>query len=233
MRIMPSGNGSRDWIPKSQIKTASTNGEAEAKEVETDSLLEAAQKVVANMAGSDCCGGDDFEGGDAPAFETNDNEFADDGVEFEGEVSEVADEAPATGEEAAIEALEVAKDAIGDAVEALGGESDEVEMEIEVDDDEFGESTVEVEDDLAEDDIVAEGNTEEKCCPTCKKPGPCKCDTEDCCSSDEDTAVQASSDDWVRTSAISPKNRKQVYDYWSKQLGYPKDFVKLMVKDYE
>jgi len=229
MRIMPSGNGSRDWLPKLQVKTASTNGAGSQEEVvEADSLLEAAQKVVANMASSDCCGGDDFEGA-APQFETNDNEFADDGVGFEGDVDPVADET-ATGDSAAIEALEVAKNAIGDAVEALGGDTDEVEMEIEVED---GDVEVEIEDeDLEEDDLIAEGTTE-KCCPNCKKPGPCKCDTEDCCTSDEDMAVSASSDDWVRTSAISPKNRKQVYDYWSKQLGYPKDFVKLMVKDYE
>ena len=46
-------------------------------------------------------------------------------------------------------------------------------------------------------------------------------------------SVEASTDGWVKISSISPKNRKKVYDYWSKQLNYPKDFVKLMVKDYE
>ncbi len=38
---------------------------------------------------------------------------------------------------------------------------------------------------------------------------------------------------FCKLSHISPANRKKVTDYWVNMLNYPKDFVALMVKDYE
>lgn len=222
MRIMPSGNGSFDWVPKdaSLTKTASSNnGEVQKEQNYRDDLFEAAKKVVANY---ECAQGDEF-GGD------------DDNVEFHGEVenvNEVSDE-EATGEEGAVECLETAKEAIEDAVECLGGgESDEFESEVEF----------EVEDETVEGGMGCESEDTGGCCDKCNCD-PCCCGGRSCNdksddkieASDDNTeeVVEAYSDNWVKLAEISPKNRKKIYDYWSKQLGYPKDFVKLMVKDYE
>jgi hypothetical protein len=182
------------------VKTASNN-EGEVEEIEeVDELYEAAKKVVAGMGceteEEECCDEGNLGGDDFAAVST------DDPVEFAGEVEEVSE---STGDEKAVECLEDAKDAIEEAVDALGGGNDEVELEVEF------------EEDVVEDDIVADDGDEEIAVEA----------------SDEELAVEASNDNWVKLSAISPKNRKQIYDYWSKQLGYPKDFVKLMVKDYE
>ena len=43
----------------------------------------------------------------------------------------------------------------------------------------------------------------------------------------------AASEEFCRYSMISPDNKKKLYDYWVNALGFPKDYVKLLVKDYE
>ena len=228
---MPSGNGSFDWVPKEAglTKTASNNdGEVKEEQNYKDDLFEAAKKVVANMH---CADGDEF-GGD---------EFGDDddNVEFKGDIGEVNevsdddddDEAVfEVGEDGAVECLERAQEAIGEAVECLGGGNDEFEAEVDL----------EIEDEDVEVEGGADCCSEDKggCCDKCNCD-PCCCDGRSCGDDDDseggvvESGVEAYSDNWVKLAEISPKNRKKIYDYWSKQLGYPKDFVKLMVKDYE
>ena len=215
MRIMPSGNGAFDWVPKQTglNKTASNNdGEVQEEQNYRDDLLEAAKKVVAEYEELD---GPEF-GGDELA---GDSEVAGDAdaVEFEGDVNEVSEE---TEEADAVECLEEAKDAIERAVDCLDGGEGEEEFEAEVD--------LEVEDETVEGGMgcVTEDETdEEECDPECKEAT-----SEE---AEEEEVVEASANDWVKVAEISPKNRKKLVDYWGKQLGYPKDFVKLMVKDYE
>lgn len=220
---MPSGKGSTDWLPKVMVKTASNNeGEVSEQEQYRDDLFEAAKQVVANYEEKEAAQGCGMAMGGDELAETDAVET--DGVEFEGQVEEVAE-----GEDAAVECLERAQDAIEDAVECLGGETEDAPVE---------EFEMEVEEE------VIEGGEE---CPTQK----CATDENETVEASEETVeaseedevveaedeedevVEASADDWVKLAEISPKNRKKIYDYWSRQLGYPKDFVKLMVKDYE
>jgi hypothetical protein len=232
-RIMPSGNGAFDWVPKlptedGLTKTASNNdGTVQEERDYRDDLFEAAKKVVANYecAQEGDLGGEEFVPGDSDA------------VEFEGDVNEVSDE----GDEGdAVECLEEAKDAIERAVDCLDGGADEFEAEVEL---EVEDEEVDVEGGLG---CMTE-DKDDKCCECCGCD-PCCCDDRKCASTDdeddeaveasdedseEDEVVEAGATDWVKVAEISPKNRKKLVDYWSKQLGYPKDFVKLMVKDYE
>jgi hypothetical protein len=209
MRIMPSGNGAFDWVPKQSglNKTASNNDGKVEEQDYRDDLLEAAKQVVSNYECAEV-GGEDF---------TEESDM--DAVEFEGDVNEVSDEG---GESDAVECLEEAKDAIERAVDCLDGGDDEFEAEVdlEVEDEEV---EIEVEDEVdVESGIGCMSEDEEKCCEKCECD-PCECEE----------VVEAGANDWVKVAEISPRNRKKLVDYWSKQLGYPKDFVKLMVKDYE
>ena len=43
----------------------------------------------------------------------------------------------------------------------------------------------------------------------------------------------SSDDEFTRFAKISSGNKKKVVDYWVKWLGYPQEYVGLMVKDYE
>lgn len=40
-------------------------------------------------------------------------------------------------------------------------------------------------------------------------------------------------EEFTRFAKLSPVNKKKVADYWTNMLGFPKDYVALMVKDYE
>ena len=210
MRIMPSGNGAFDWVPRGTglNKQASNKDGKVQEESYRDDLLEAAKKVVANYECAGEFGGNEFEAPDSDA------------VEFDGEeVSEVSEE----GKSPVVEGLERAVDAIEDAVKELGGDPDAAEdvsvneeFEFEIENEEpVEEEVVEVSIDDDDDDDEEE----------------CDEDEEEC--DDEDEVVEAKSNDWVKIAEISPQNRKKIMDYWSNKLGYPKDFVKLMVKDYE
>jgi|SaaInlV_100m_DNA_2_1039680.scaffolds.fasta_scaffold07823_3 hypothetical protein len=230
MTVIPSGKGAFEWLPNTNglTKTASSdNGEVVE---EKDELLEAAKKVVAQFnfeKSDDSEESNDLGGSDG---ETDDSDsFGDpDGVEFENSVTEVSDEVDGDEEcndKTIVEKLEGAKEELEEAIDCLGGgsgdapEEFEAEVELELD----GDVELDVDDDSGEDvsdDDVVEGGVE------------CDEDEEDC-DNTLDASVEASSDDWVKVANITPKNRKAIYDYWSKQLNYPKDFVKLMVKDYE
>ena len=214
MRIMPSGNGGYDWVPRETgLNKTASNKDGEVQEVDyKDELFQAAKKVV---AGLDCCsdefGGDELNNVGNELTKEVPDEFAPDAdaVDFAGDVNEVSEESP---EVDAVECLEQAKDAIEEAVECLGGgEGDDEEFEAEVE--------LDLEDDEAvEDEDVVEGGV--GCGEVVAEQS-------------EECEVVASTDDWVKVADINPRTRKKVMNYWATQLGYPKDFVKLMVKDYE
>jgi hypothetical protein len=199
MRIMPSGNGAFDWLPKDGLTKVASTGEAVE---EQDELLEAAKKVVAEF--------------DSVEFETENFEVSD-------EVSD-GEECPEVCEDDAdvVDCLETAKDAIEGAIDCLeGGASDDEEVELEIN----------IEDEVVEGGIGCLANDDEETVDGDDEEETVEASEED--EEEDEISVEASTDGWVKVSSISPKNRKKVYDYWSKNLGYPKDFVKLMVKDYE
>ena len=46
-------------------------------------------------------------------------------------------------------------------------------------------------------------------------------------------ACAGSKDEFVKYAKLSPKNRAKLQNYWVNMLGYPKDYVALMTKNYE
>ena len=42
-----------------------------------------------------------------------------------------------------------------------------------------------------------------------------------------------SEEEFCKYAKLSPQNRAKLADYWVNMLGYPKDYVSLMTKDYE
>ena len=53
-----------------------------------------------------------------------------------------------------------------------------------------------------------------------------------CGASEEgETKEASSSEEFCRYAKLSSGNRKKLVDYWVNALGYPRDFVSLLVKD--
>jgi hypothetical protein len=166
----------------------------------------------------------------------------------DGSVEEAVESAEVALEEA-VDALQDVKDAVGGDVDVIDdvddGLDDEIEVEVEIDEapviddgDDNGD------DDNGDDELIIE--SEDDKCDACDGTGHKAVENQGntyCASSDDEPTEssteeaelekEASSNEFVKMSAISPTNRKKLYDYWTKQLDYPKDWVKLMVKDYE
>ena len=56
---------------------------------------------------------------------------------------------------------------------------------------------------------------------------------ETCASEEAEMEKSASAEEFCKYAKLSSQNRKKLKDYWTNMLGYPKDFVDLMTKDYE
>lgn len=113
-------------------------------------------------------------------------------------------------------------DGVGEEIPGLsdGGEVDEVELEIE----EPGASDVSTESPLGE------GLIKESLPSLGDGPSDVPSDGP---SGVKEFGVMASANDFVKLSAISNETRKKVTNYWQDYLGFPSDYVKLMVKNYE
>jgi len=228
--VVPAGNKKVNWVPSENKlqKTASTEGVQDVQE-ESNPLYEAAKSFLASKEAMDMNEdlGDDAPCLDAPCVE--DNGAVDGAVDVADEksiseaVKEVEEKAAAAEEK--IEAVQQAVEQIGEAVESAKdacaeagvdgeGDGEEIEVEIGVQDDD--EVEIEVKDNGEgedEDGLVVESEPEV-----------------------EDEAIMdrsASAEEFARYSMISPSNRKKLADYWINALGYPRDYVNLLVKDYE
>ena len=116
------------------------------------------------------------------------------------------------------------KDAVGKSEVA---EEKEIEIEIEEDGDkpklefEVGEKSVVPEipgKDVSQSEIIVESK------PDCG------------CMAKKEVKLEksaATEEEFCRFAKLSPANRKKLGDYWKNMLGFPKDYVDLMVKDYE
>jgi len=243
--IVPAGNNKLDWSPKeTKLQKVASDGQ-EGQDIEVDALYEAAKGVV--EAAKECekcekCECDPCECKDKDKdkevkeamFDDQDKAVVLDVEEVTeapcesspceevGEViEEVSDEssqsvseavaeveAKADQAEAVVEEVVLALEQIEEAVEgvkAVCGKDDEVEEGVEVE--------VEVEDvpgeeEVDDDEVIVEG---------------------------DEAAMDksASAEEFCKYAKLSPQNRKKLNDYWSNMLGYPKDFVNLMTKDYE
>jgi hypothetical protein len=225
--IVPSGKYGIKWVPseKKLTKTAQADmgGAVEDVDVEDDSrdaLYEAAKGVVEAM---------DAEQGKVVETDisVSDGEV---GEEIDEEVEEVEEvEGAGDAVEEAVEKVEEAVEDLKVAVE--GGDvteiGDEEEVEIPVEEDN-GELIVEsVPGEI--DSIPAEVDG-------C---GPMAETKEEVVESEVEAEAEAgmdksaSANEFCKFGKLSPQNRKKVADYWKNALGYPADYVSLMVKDYE
>ena len=219
--IMPSGNNKLDWSPKGKMeKTASAGAVAEV-----DELLVAAKSVIKAQAIEIC-----------PENEATEPEHKD--VTPAGGPADIKE---------ALEAVEVAVEQVHQKVEEaeeVAGVVDEVEVEIGDVSDENKEIEIEIGDKPAVggEDIIVESKPEEMTACAAKKDEKKDADKKD--SGKKDSGKKASQEPEMAKSAstpeefckfamISPENKKKLKDYWVNALGYPADFVNLMVKDYE
>jgi len=256
--IVPAGNNKLDWSPKATKLHKSASDGQDVQDIEVDALYEAAKKVMASedekcekCEDCDCdpceckekkdkqekkaeaCGPE----ADDETIVLDVEEVTDDaegfGGGFEEVVEEVAEEgssqsvseavaeveAKAEQAEAVVEEVVIALEQIEEAVEGVksvcgkGGEGEEVEgVEDKDDDDDDGIPGEEV----VDSEIIVEGEDEE--CEPCEEASMDK---------------SASTEEFCKYAKLSPQNRKKLNDYWTNMLGYPKDFVNLMTKDYE
>jgi hypothetical protein len=161
------------------------------------------------------------EGGDADFAEKAEGVSGDvqDAVAELVEKAEAAEEVAAAVEEAVSkveEAVAEVKEAVGgceecaEGLEDAAGDEDVAEIEVDIEtpeeDAEEGDKTPDAEEDDGE--IVIE-------------------------SDEAEMEKSASSEEFCKFAKLTPKNRKKVADYWVRMLGYPRDYVNLLVKDYE
>ena len=237
--IVPAGNKNVEWSPKEEKiqKTAST-GKVEVKE-EVNPLYEAAKKYAESLTkdagiipgvpdgtGPHGMGPEEGRGmgpcgkGGKDAEETKEDDKKEEVViepvsEEKKEVEKV---------EQAVEKIEEAVGDLKDVVKEEKGEVGEEEVEIEIEDGGEEEVEIEIEDeipgkDVSQSDIVVESEPDIKSCAEKK-----------------DVQVEKSAsteEEFVKIAKLTPANRKKLADYWTNMLGFPKDYVSLMTKDYE
>ena len=206
--IVPAGNKNVVWSPSEKKATP---------------LVKTAQveDMVKDRGCDDVCEEHD------PLFDAA-KEFADQAGKGDGAVVEVepagAEKAEGEGKSELKDAVEEVKGAVEKldvAVEKVEG-AEEAEVEIEVDEPDE-EVEIEIEDVPGEEEVssgeVIVTSEPEKCA----------------CAKDEKKEVKeaAVEEEFCRFGKLSPVNKKKVADYWTNALGFPKDYVNLMVKDYE
>lgn len=230
--IVPAGKKNIVWSPK------------EKKEV----VLKTAQ--VEEKPADECCEEND------PLFDAA-KDFADQAGKGDGAVVEVesvgAEKAEDEGKSELKDAVQEVKDAVEKvevAVDKVEG-AEEAEIEVEVGEEPADEVEIEVEDvpgeqEVSSGEVMVVSDDPSKCacaksekkevkeakkeeCKECKKT-PCECKKED---KKEEVKEAASEEEFCRFGKLSAINKKKVADYWVNYLGFPKDYVNLMVKDYE
>jgi len=218
--IMPSGKAQVDWSPivkdeEGIVKHASTNEQANEEQSQPvsdkEALYEIAQRVLAERGEESC--------GTSVMSEDEMGEF--------GEGEEGGEGGAKAALEKAEEAIEEAEEAIAEVKEEVCPGSELAEEEIEIP---LGEEGI-VEVELEEPEIPGETPVEDDSIVESEDEVDDIVDDED---DEDEIAVEASTeDDFIRISKISPANRKKLYSYWTQDLGYPADYCKLLVKDYE
>ena len=240
--IMPSGNNKLDWSPKGKMeKTAATGVVAEV-----DELLAAAKSVIKAQAIDACPVADDKP---ADAFPSEEKPDAFPSEEKPADIKDALKEVEVAVEKVE-QAVDQAKDAAGVAdeieieVEDVGAEKPEIEIEVEDGKPAVGGEDIIVKSEPemsacggSDKEVVEAKKKEEKKddkkvekCDKCKKD-PCECKK----ASVEPVMPKSSSstEEFCKFAMVSPENKKKIREYWVNALGYPADFVNLMIKDYE
>ena len=241
MIIVPAGNNKIDWSPRDQEKlqrTASTEGQEQEIQEEVNPLYEAAKNFVEAAEEKKCdeCECDPCKCEKKKAAGTKEaGAMCDDDeavieveeveeVEDTGETPKSVSEAVAEVEEEAAKAAEVIEkvkecvekieEAVQEVKDAAGVAGEEVveDLGVEVVEDIPGEV-------VEDSEVIVEGD-----------------ETSACMAGKREVVMDksaATEEEFCRFAKLSPSNRKKLADYWTNMLGYPKDYVALMTKDYE
>ena len=244
--IVPAGNKNVEWSPKEEpmVKTASTA--TDVKE-EVSPLYEAAKTFIeASERCKDCnkpkglCECKKEE----PKAELPNAACADDKapiVEIETPEGEKAEGDAKEKIEVALDKLEEVVVDLKDAVQQ-SDVAEEAEIEIEVEDNNMPEIPGK---DVSQSDIIVESTPACACAETKKEVKEAK--KEDKNEKKEDKKEEkkeekkevvmdksaATEEEFCKFAKLTPANRQKLAKYWKDALGYPADYVSLMVKDYE
>jgi len=241
--ITPAGKAKLNWSPTVEenetvfTKTASTGdvevvAEKSQQEIEKEALYQVAKGVVAQFSPCEdieCMDGvdvvDGSEGIDGIVNDVQEPISDEDGLDTG--IKESLEQAEAALEEATSAIQDAKEECCGDEVDEydeveipLDGDDSVLEIDVDVEDEDEGET----------DDFVVEGEKTSQN-PECKEK-PNNCGSVEAKKKGK-TLEAGSSDEFVKLSKISPENRQKLYNYWTKDLGYPSDYAKLLVKDYE
>ena len=239
--IVPAGNKKIDWSPK-ETKLEKTAATSVSQDIEDNNpLYIAAKKYLEAKADGETC-----DTGKKCPCECIDDKCKEDkkevkaGTEFGAKPANEApaNEAPLKDESGAIieietpegekkeddgkDKIEVAVEKIDDAVvelkDAVGmvNEAEEEEVEIEIDD--ISAPSIPGKED-SKDGLLVESDPMSNCA----------------CAEKQEVEINkeaSTDDDFCKYAKLSPANKMKLAKYW-KDLGFPKEYVDLMTKDYE
>ena len=217
-RIVPAGNNKPEWAPKETKMQKTASEGQEVQEQEVDALYEAAKGVVEAEAAEvkeveEATACDTMQDEEAVVLDVEEvPEVGDENGEVVNEVSEAV-----STEEKVEEATEKIEEAVVELKEAIGEEvAEEVGEEV-------GEEVAEVSEIPGEEVVDSEVIVESAPCPACGAMASDKVAME----------KSASSEEFCKFAKLSPQNRQKLANYWTNMLGFPKEYVSLMTKDYE
>ncbi len=258
--ITPVGGNSFNWAPqKSGFTKQASSGASE--NTGKDALFEAAKKVVAQFEldkqpcdAPPCdsavvgASSDPVMPDAAPAAPDAMGAPKEDAVKVVSDLVEKCDKAEqvSTAVQDAVGKVEVALQGVKDAVGVSEVATDEAEVEVEVEGSPEAEGAPEAEDEVEVDEVEIEFEEgDEEGGESDLPPGNLEGEGDEIVKEGDDEEAEddgkenpfeksaAGKGTFVKVSEISPENRKKVYSYWHDMLGYPEDFCKLMVKNYE
>lgn len=209
--IVPAGNQKINWSPKNDeklTKKASIDGVEEVQEEEEENpVYEAAKNFLGGQEAEIVDA--DVPGVDEVVEEVSEVEEVEKSVsEAVAEVEQKAEEADQKIE-AVVEAVEKIDEAVQGVKDAVADADDEV-VEIDEVSGDGDEVEVEVEavpgEEVIDDEIIVETDIDK---------------------------TASTEEEFCKYAKLSPQNKAKLAKYWVNMLGYPKDYVNLMTKDYE
>lgn len=248
--IMSAGNKKVDWSPKGLTKVASSGEAVE----ETNALYEAAKKFAQDFSTSkdkeevkcekcqnaegDCkCGAEGVE-----EVAKKDEEAI---IEIETPESEKLEEVSKQKVEEVAEKLEEVVVELKDAVQGVEvAEEKEIEIEVTpsgaVVEEKSDEKPLDIpgKKEVEDGGIVVESKPEEICACAAKKEEKKEDKKEEVKEEKKDDKEvkmdksAATEEEFCKFAKLSPVNKQKLNQYWT-ALGFPKDYVNLMTKDYE
>ena len=240
--IVPAGNKNVSWSPKAEVLTKVASTDAVAQE-EVNPLYEAAKKYAESLgiATENCekCSKTPCECSEVAPSEVTSIEVT-----------------PTDKKEVVEVAVQKIEEAVGELKDAV---CDEVEIDIDIGEpNEVSEVEIEIPGEKVNGgEIIVESEPKCACATASANPFAAKSDAKsDSASSDTKGSSDAKSDTsssdkkeakteivmeksanaeekFVKLSMLSKENRKKLMDYWVNMEQFPKDYVALMVKDYE